>query len=113
MRFNRERLSEAGMGDPEFIRELAQMMLSDGEERVRKLQAAATATDWETAGQIAHSMKGAALTVGAEDLAALCATVDDSVRRLQCTDGAAAIDAIAAEFGAVREVIQREIQEVG
>ena len=106
MRFDKERLLEAGMGDPEFTRELADMMLTDSSERLQKLRAAVEAEQWEAAGREAHSLKGAALNVGANDLARLCAEVEDHLRILQNTVGSAAIDAITAEFQAVSAEIR-------
>jgi HPt (histidine-containing phosphotransfer) domain-containing protein len=109
MRLDKERLLEAGMGDPEFIRELATMMLDDGEQRLVRLHAALQAEDWEVAGREAHSLKGAALNVGAEELAKLCAVVDDALRHLHRTITISEVQSIDDEFVAVKSEIQNVV----
>lgn len=79
---SRGRLDEIGMGDPVFTAELIDIMLEDGTLRVQKIRAACHAGYQEEVGKLAHSLKGAALNVGALALANLCASIDESVRKL-------------------------------
>ena len=79
---SRGRLDEIGMGDPMFTAELIDIMLEDGALRVQKIRAASLAENQEEIGKLAHSLKGAALNVGALELANLCAIMDEAVRKL-------------------------------
>jgi HPt (histidine-containing phosphotransfer) domain-containing protein len=64
-RIDRARLEEIGMGDMEFTREIIDIMIEDGKERIRAIREAYDQQTWETVGREAHSLKGAALNVGA------------------------------------------------
>jgi HPt (histidine-containing phosphotransfer) domain-containing protein len=105
-RVDRERLEEIGMGDAEFTREIVQMMIDDGEERVRAIKDAYSQQSWEDVGREAHSLKGAALNVGANDLAKLCATIDDTVRKLKSTIEESSVTEVEAEFQSVRTELE-------
>lgn len=106
---SRGRLDEIGMGDPVFTAELIDIMIEDGLSRVRHIRAAFEAQRMEELGKIAHSLKGAALNVGAAELANLCASIDDTVRKLgQTIEGAKILaveqefDDVARELGAIK-----------
>lgn len=105
---SRSRLDEIGMGDPAFTVELINIMLEDGSMRVTQIRAAYEAQRIEEMGKIAHSLKGAALNVGAAELAHLCAFIDDTVRKLGQTIEANSILAVEQEFNDVA----RELGEI-
>lgn len=108
----RSRLDEIGMGDPVFTSELIDVMLEDGLIRVQRLREAYEADQLEDVGRLAHSLKGAALNIGALPLAALCASVDDSVRKLKETIGRDRVEDIEREFNEVAQALTRIKQEL-
>ncbi|MCL4305039.1 Hpt domain-containing protein [bacterium] len=98
---SRSRLDEIGMGDPSFTAELIDIMLEDGNSRVHMLRQAYEAQEMESVGKLAHSLKGAALNVGANALADLCASIDDTARKLRILVEASRIEALEQEFAHV------------
>ncbi len=98
---SRNRLDEIGMGDPSFTAELIDIMLEDGYSRVHMLRQAFDAQEMESVGKLAHSLKGAALNVGANALADLCASIDDTARNLRVLVEAGRIEALEQEFAHV------------
>lgn len=98
---NRSRLDEIGMGDPLFTAEIIDIMLEDGAMRVKNIRAACNSGYFDEAGKLAHSLKGAALNVGASELANMCALIDDSVRKSGVQFPAELVSEIEAEFTAV------------
>jgi HPt (histidine-containing phosphotransfer) domain-containing protein len=107
-RIDRDRLEEIGMGDAEFTREIIDMLIEDGKERIRLIREAYNQQTWEIVGREAHSLKGAALNVGANSLAQLCATIDDTVRKLKIAIDATQIEQVESEF----ELVTQELRSI-
>jgi HPt (histidine-containing phosphotransfer) domain-containing protein len=103
-RIDRDRLEEIGMGDAEFTREIIDMLIEDG----RLIREAYNQQTWEIVGREAHSLKGAALNVGANSLAQLCATIDDTVRKLKIAIDATQIEQVESEF----ELVTQELRSI-
>jgi HPt (histidine-containing phosphotransfer) domain-containing protein len=102
-RIDRSRLEEIGMGDTTFTLEIIQMMIQDGEARVKAIREACDHQTWDAAGKEAHSLKGSALNVGAFELAKLCAQIDDAARTLKSTVETAMVETVEQEFESVRQ----------
>jgi HPt (histidine-containing phosphotransfer) domain-containing protein len=100
---SRGRLDEIGMGDPSFTIDLIDIMVEDGKMRVETIRKAFDAGDADEVGRTAHSLKGAALNVGAINLAALCADLDDSARKTRITITQDQVEKVELEFALVRE----------
>lgn len=101
MRFDPARIAAFAGGDAALAAELTALFLKNAEHYVAEYQAA---TDQDTRGRTLHKLKGAALTVGAGRLAALCL---EGERGLE--GGRAAVDqapglgeTLAAELRALR-----------
>jgi HPt (histidine-containing phosphotransfer) domain-containing protein len=94
-------LDEIGMGDPMFTAELIDIMLEDGASKIRNIRSACEAGKHEEVGKLAHSLKGAALNIGAGSLASLCANIDDTVRKLGQLSSAEQVDCVEIEFNVV------------
>ena len=110
-RIDRARLEEIGMGDAEFTREIIEMLIEDGKERIAMIRDAYDHKTWETVGREAHSLKGAALNVGANSLAQLCAAIDDSVRKLKAEIDVSEIDRVETEFKLVTQELLSIVAE--
>lgn len=104
---SRGRLDEIGMGDPSFTVELIEIMISDGGERVQKIRSAFESRRFEDVGKVAHSLKGAALNVGALSLANLCATIDETVRKLNSEITPEHVKTLEEEFKFVADELQQ------
>lgn len=111
-RLNLEQLREMGMGDAEFIRELADMMVDDSRTRLENMKQAHQQQDWQALGKEAHSLKGAALNVGAEVLAEMCAEAEKTARYDGNPVSLEAIQAIAAELEFTASELNRVISEM-
>ncbi len=66
-----ERLAEAFGEDPEAIAEFLELVLETGNQHQAALAAAIGASDAAATARVAHSIKGGAGTIGADELAAL------------------------------------------
>lgn len=99
-------LVEMTGGEMDFVDELVDTFLEDGQNQLEGMRAAATESDLETLGRAAHSLKSGSLNVGAVELGALCRSLEEAGRSGAVPDAASQIDAIAAEFdGARRELL--------
>lgn len=91
------------MGDPVFTAEIIDIMLEDGAMRVQSIRAACNCGSFEEAGKLAHSLKGAALNVGATELATMCAKIDDSARKIDSQFPVELVSEVETEFAVVAE----------
>ena len=74
---NMSRLREAALEDPEFMGELVEMYLSDAADQVASLEQAIVSEDWRATNSTAHRLRGASSNVGAQELARLCAVLEE------------------------------------
>lgn len=81
-------------GDSAFLAELFETFLGDFERRMNRMTADYTAGDHEQLARQAHSLKGAAATIGATDLHMVAARLDAACR-------AGDADAIPTEWASV------------
>ncbi len=109
---SRGRLDDIGMGDPNFTVELIDIMIEDGSQRVQKLRTAHNLQHFEEVGKIAHSLKGAALNVGAMTLAQLCAEIDETIRSLSEAITPEQVALVEAEFTSVVEELKQIKSEI-
>jgi len=79
-KISRDYLRQMFGDDPEFIKELLQLYLTDAQERVAALQAASVPLQWETIAHEAHQLKGASANVGAEGIRALAQQLEELAR---------------------------------
>jgi HPt (histidine-containing phosphotransfer) domain-containing protein len=94
------RLREITGDDPDFLAELVDTYLKDGDAQVRALQEA-QAGDLAGLVRPAHSLKSSSASIGAMALAERCRTLEADARAGQVDDVDGAVAAIAEEFGAV------------
>lgn len=99
-------------GQPDIVREVLTVFLSDAPERLDAIDTAIGAGDPQALQRAAHALKGAAGSVGAITLQARCRELEDTAKA-GALDGAAALGrAIADEWTRVRTEI-REILATG
>jgi HPt (histidine-containing phosphotransfer) domain-containing protein len=93
------RLGEITGDDPEFLAELVDTYLADGDAQVRALREA-PAGDLAALVRPAHSLKSSSASIGAMALADRCRSLEADARAGQVDDVDGAIEAIAEGFAA-------------
>jgi HPt (histidine-containing phosphotransfer) domain-containing protein len=94
------RLREITGDDPDFLAELVDTYLEDGDAQVRALREAPTG-DLAALVRPAHSLKSSSASVGATALAERCRVLEADARAGQVDDVDGTVHAIAEEFAAV------------
>jgi HPt (histidine-containing phosphotransfer) domain-containing protein len=100
--FDQAGLIERAMGDEALARELAAMFLDDAPRRISALREALSRSDLGAAARIAHTLRGAAGSVGAASIVATATRIEHA-----CTagDGRRAGSLVAAAEAQLGEVI--------
>ncbi|MGB0718845.1 MAG: ATP-binding protein, partial [Bdellovibrionales bacterium] len=74
---NLDNLRDNAMGDEEFVKEMIEMFVSQGEKQIETLKGECTDGDNHEWVEIAHALKGTAGAVGAQTMRAKCAEAQD------------------------------------
>jgi two-component system sensor histidine kinase BarA len=98
-------LLEITGGDPEFVDELIDTYLADGELQLGTLREALAAGDDAALLRPAHSLKSSSANVGATLVAELARTIELDARAGAVPDAAGRVAALDAEFTAVRDIL--------
>ena len=93
------RLGEITGDDPEFLAELVDTYLTDGDAQVRALREA-PAGDLAALIRPAHSLKSSSASIGAVALADRCRSLEADARAGRVDDVAGAVEGIAEGFKA-------------
>ncbi len=105
------KLEEITEGDHEAVCTLARVMLSDAARRIETMDRACYRGEWKTVAYEAHTLKSAALCIGAIDLANLCAQIDDLIRLQSGIASPEQIEAVKTEFNSVKLELDKIIEE--
>ena len=92
-------LETAFEDDQEGIAEILEMALADTLERAIALEAALAGSDFASAQQYAHAIKGAAANVGAFQLSQAAGAIESAVRENDFSSAALHFAAIAPAIG--------------
>jgi HPt (histidine-containing phosphotransfer) domain-containing protein len=95
-------------GDAAFVDELVDTFLADAEAQLAALHAAVASDDSAAIQRPAHSLKTNSLNVGATVLADLTKALEQDARAGSVPDAGTRVEAVAVEFGAVREALLAE-----
>ena len=90
-------------GDVEFLDELVDTYLEDGQAQVAALQAAIAANAIEDLVRPAHTLKSSSANVGALQLADACRDLEAAARAGAVDDPAVRVQAIVAGFADARD----------
>ena len=101
-------LLEMTGGDLEFLDELVDTYLVDGEAQVAALRTAADSDAVEELVRPAHSLKSSSLNIGALALGDLCRTLEADARGGTVADAGARVEAIAFAFADARSALLEE-----
>jgi HPt (histidine-containing phosphotransfer) domain-containing protein len=95
-------------GEMEFVDELVDTYLDDGQQQVAALHDAIATGDTAALVRPAHSLKSNSLNVGAMELGGLCRELEEIARSGAVPDAAGRVAAIDAGFAGVREALLAE-----
>jgi HPt (histidine-containing phosphotransfer) domain-containing protein len=101
-------LVEITGGEMEFVDELVDTYLEDGERQVADLRAGVANSDPEALVRPAHSLKSNSLNLGATELGGLCRELEERSRMGDVPDAPDRVEAIATAFATVREALLDE-----
>ncbi len=108
---NPEWLERMQRTKPAFLRELFNMFLADEPKRLAALSAAVAARDLEQVRYLAHSLKGAAATLGMDPLRDACRELEYAARDGLAEAPAACLVRIQAEAEAVFTAMREAMPE--
>jgi len=91
---------------PEFLRSLFEMFLTEEPKRIGRLAAAVSSCDLEQVRYQAHSLKGAAATMGMERLRDACRELEFAAKAGEAGDMPDCMAKIEREIEAVFEVMR-------
>lgn len=96
------------LGDEAFLQEIIDIFLTDTPKRVDELRQATVSGDQATFVRAAHSIKGSASNLGAEQLRAIAATLEAGATDGIPADAAARIQEMDTILAATRRALGRE-----
>lgn len=96
-------LAEVTGGDPDLIRELAELYISDSGEQLESMERALAARDIEGVGRIAHGLKGASASIGAEEARAAFLRLEELGAKPAADEIPAALAEARSAYGRVCE----------
>jgi len=92
---------------PDFLRRLFEMFLEEEPKRIAALTQAVAAADLEQVRYLAHSMKGAAATMGMERLRDACRELELAAKADDMSALKAGLKPVTQEFGSVLTLIRQ------
>ena len=101
-------LRELNPEDPGFLRELIDVFLDDMPQRLAEIDRALATQDAALLIRAAHTIKGSCSNFGAAHLASLALEMEKQGKAAAFADASAAVPALLAEFGRVREALQQQ-----
>lgn len=102
-----ERIDDTTGGDKEFLAELVEIYLEDGQLRVNELGEALAAQDPDQLAKTAHKLKGSSANMGANDLMNLCQQLE-ALGRAGSLEGVSGIlQEVQQEFVRVKKALIR------
>jgi HPt (histidine-containing phosphotransfer) domain-containing protein len=100
-----DRLVEMTGGELDFVDELVDTYLEEGDGQVAALRSALERHDNEALVRAAHSLKSGSLNVGALGLGTACRELEEGARNGSLADVADRVSAIASGFAEVRTAL--------
>lgn len=104
---NLDRVQETSGGDVEFEKELFAIYLDDTEQRLAELRSNIAAGDADTAKRVAHTVKGSSANVGAEQVRAAAARLEQQIAHGGLAETSGAVNELDAAFRTAREYINQ------
>lgn len=102
---NEEMVEELREIMEEDFMELVNTYISDSREKIRNLDAAFNAVNYENLRNIAHTLKGSSANLGAMALSSFCAELEDLAREEHSTEAENILEMIEQEFISVSSIL--------
>lgn len=99
-------LRELNPDDPAFLRELIDLFVQDGAERVAEVERAVANQDAQLLIRAAHTLKGSCSNFGAGELARLTGVLEKHGKNAAFGEALTTLPALRAEFAAVGEALR-------
>lgn len=93
-------------GDPSFLPDLFAAFVRDGARRADAIESAAARGEWTEVARAAHGLVGLAATIGACQIAALCRTLEEDLKR-EVVPAADARPIVAERLRVIRAELER------
>ena len=104
-----DRLRELRMPDqPDPLKDIIDLFIQQTPELVSALETACSESNVQALGRTAHTLKGSAGNVGAEQLAALCKELELALKPGTSSAARPLVTGIAQEFTSVRKILEAE-----
>ncbi len=94
-------------GEPDVLKEVLQLFLEDVPGRIERLRTACDAGNAAELHRVAHSLKGSAGNIGANDMLAVCRRLDELGKSGDVSSGQGLVESLDAEFARVKAEIDR------
>lgn len=98
-------------GEEEVLRDLVEMFLEDGEDRLKKMRAAVREEDAQRLSQEADALKGSSGNMGATGMSRLSSELESVGESEDLVQAHALLDALEEEFGRVRPALQVTLRQ--
>jgi CheY-like chemotaxis protein/HPt (histidine-containing phosphotransfer) domain-containing protein len=95
-------------GEPDPVAELVEIFLQDASERLHRISAALEQDDGRTAASAAHGLKGSAANLGARELSALCACLEQQAKAGRLKDASDSFGRLLDEYHRVEAALETE-----
>jgi two-component system sensor histidine kinase/response regulator len=105
-----DELNVLGGGDPEFVRELVRMFNDQAPRYLEAARVAIDVKDLVAVGKAAHTLKSSSAYLGARRLSELCKELEAIAKGGDVQAGARGLEALTAEYDAVRIALAAETQ---
>ena len=94
-------------GEPDVLKEVLQLFLDDVPGRINRLRLACETGNAMDLQRAAHSLKGSAGNIGANDMLAVCRRLDELGKSGDVSGGQGLVDSLDAEYARVKAEILR------
>ena len=108
--FDKRRLLDTLGGDESTMHEVLKMFLDDMPTQINRLEEAVNSGDARRATRQAHTVEGAAASVGAVLLRECSASLEELGRTSQLDEIGVRLNDLRAEFAEVRKVVEKELR---
>jgi two-component system sensor histidine kinase/response regulator len=99
-------------GEPDPVRELIELFLSDSKNQLSKIRAAGSGKDFAGLRNAAHTLKGSSSNLGAKRLSLLCLQLEQAASREESDACTARIQEIGMEFELVEQALCAEMDKM-
>lgn len=105
---NYDYLNEITGGDPDFLAELLSDFLTQTPELLSQIESALVSGDAATLGKVAHTLKGSARSVGADEFAAIAFELEQAGKQGDLSNASEAWQRLNAYWQSLAEYLHQQ-----